>query len=137
VKTDEAQPAHRHRRRRAGGAGNPRGMYSGIAAPLDAAQLQAVAGLFDVLSEPSRLRILQVLQDGPASVGELVDRSCFKQANVSKQLGILLSAGVIARRQEGNRAIYSIAMPLVFDLCALVCRGVARQAAERAAMLGA
>jgi len=103
--------------------------------PLEEAQLQGVADLFGVLSEPSRLRILQILQAGPASVGELVDQSGFKQANVSKQLGILLTAGVIARRQEGNRAIYSIALPLVFDLCDLVCRGIARQAAERAAAL--
>ena len=103
---------------------------------LDEAQLQAVAELFDVLSEPSRLRILQVLQSGPASVGELVQACGFKQANVSKQLGMLLSAGVIARQQEGNRAIYSIQMPLVFDLCNLVCRSVAEQAARRASALG-
>lgn len=88
-----------------------------------------------MLSEPSRLRILQILQAGPASVGELVNKSGFKQANVSKQLGMLLTAGVIARRQEGNRAIYSIALPLVFDMCDLVCRGMARQAADRAAAL--
>jgi DNA-binding transcriptional ArsR family regulator len=59
-----------------------------------------------------------------------------KQANVSKQLGILQSAQIIDRRQEGNRAIYSIKLPLVFDLCELVCRGVAEQAADRAAALG-
>jgi DNA-binding transcriptional ArsR family regulator len=103
--------------------------------PLDDAQLEAVADLFAVLSEPSRLRILQILQAGPASVGELVEESGFKQANVSKQLGILLGAGVLDRRQEGNRAIYSIALPLVFDLCDLVCRGIAHQAADRAAAL--
>jgi DNA-binding transcriptional ArsR family regulator len=132
MKADQAQRSRGRRR-----SGDRRSAHAAAAAPLDAAQLQAVAGLFDVLSEPSRLRILQILQDGPASVGELVDQSGFKQANVSKQLGVLLSAGVIARRQDGNRAIYSIAMPLVFDLCALVCRGVAQQAAERAALLGA
>jgi DNA-binding transcriptional ArsR family regulator len=102
---------------------------------LGAAQLQAVADLFAALSEGSRLRIVQILQAGPASVGELVERSGLKQANVSKQLGILLSAGVIARRQDGNRAIYSIKLPLVFELCDLVCRGIAQQAAERAATL--
>jgi DNA-binding transcriptional ArsR family regulator len=104
---------------------------------LDEAQLVAVAALFDVLSEPSRLRILQVLQAGPASVGELVERTNQKQANVSKQLGILSNAGIISRRQEGNFVIYSIKLPLVFDLCELVCRGVAQQAIERAAALGA
>ena len=103
---------------------------------LDAAQLQAVAELFAVLSEGSRLRILQDLQSGPLSVGDLVERSGLKQANVSKQLGLLLSAGIIGRRQDGNRAIYSIKLPLVFELCELVCRGVAQQAADRAAALG-
>ena len=98
-------------------------------------QLTAVAQLFTVLSEVSRLRILQVLQSGPASVGELMEQTGMKQANVSKQLGILLTAGVIDRRPEGNRAIYSIAMPIVTDLCQLVCEGVARQAARRAAAL--
>ncbi|HEV2577581.1 MAG TPA: metalloregulator ArsR/SmtB family transcription factor [Acidobacteriaceae bacterium] len=101
----------------------------------DGVQLQAVAELFSVLSEGSRLRVLQALQRGPLSVGELVESTGMKQANVSKQLGILQAAGVISRRQEGNRAIYSIAMPLVFELCDLVCRGVAKQAAARAAAL--
>jgi DNA-binding transcriptional ArsR family regulator len=103
--------------------------------PLDAAQLRAVADLFAVLCESSRLQILQALQAGPASVGELVKASGLKQANVSKQLGILLSAGVVDRRPDGNRAVYSIKLPLVFELCDLVCRGVARQATERAAAL--
>ena len=102
---------------------------------LDGTQLQAVAEFFAVLSEGSRLRVLQALQRGPLSVGELVESTGMKQANVSKQLGLLLNAGVIARRQDGNRAIYSIAMPLVFELCDLVCSGVAKQAAERAAAL--
>ena len=104
--------------------------------PLDAAQLRAVAHLFGVLRECSRLQILQALQAGPAGVGELVEQSGLKQANVSKQLGILLSAGVVDRRQDGNRAVYSIKLPMVFELCDLVCRGIADQAAERAAALG-
>lgn len=102
---------------------------------LDSAQLEAVAGIFSVLSEDSRLRILQALQTGPLSVGELVDATGMKQANVSRQLGTLLAAGTIARRQDGNRAIYSIALPMVFELCSLVCKGVAEQAATRAAAL--
>lgn len=102
---------------------------------LDEAQLQAVAELFSVLSERSRLRVLQALQRGPLSVGELVESIGMKQANVSKQLGLLQNAGIISRRQEGNRAIYSIAMPLVFELCEIVCRGMAKQAAARALAL--
>jgi DNA-binding transcriptional ArsR family regulator len=103
--------------------------------PLGTRQLQAVAELFSMLSEESRLHVLQALQRGPLSVGELVETTAMKQANVSKQLRLLQGAGIISRRQDGNRAIYSIAMPMVFELCDLVCRGVAVQAAERAAVL--
>ena len=102
---------------------------------LDGPQLEAVAELFAVLSEPSRLRILQALQAGPLSAGELVERTGLKQANASKQLGILLSADVIDRLQDGNRAIFSISLPLVFELCSLVCNGIADQAVARAVAL--
>lgn len=93
------------------------------------AQLRAVADVFAILSEPTRLRILQMLQDGPASVGEIVDALDIKQANASKQLGILHGAGVLGREKQGNTVRYSIRMPLVFDLCGLVCNGL-RQEAE-------
>ena len=96
------------------------------------AQLQAVAQLFSVLSEESRLRIVQSLQEEPLCVADVVKKSGLKQANVSKQLGILLGAGVIEREQKGNRAIYSIDLPMVFDLCEVVCKGVAKQAERRA-----
>jgi DNA-binding transcriptional ArsR family regulator len=105
-------------------------------APLGQAQLRAVADLFAVLSETTRLSILQHLQAGPAAVGEIVDALGMKQANVSKQLGILQQAGVVARQQDGNRAIYSIALPLVFELCGLVCGRLAEQAQQRARDLG-
>jgi DNA-binding transcriptional ArsR family regulator len=99
------------------------------------AQLDAVAELFAVLSEPTRLRILQVLQSGPANVTQIVEKSLLKQANVSKQLGILFSAGVVGREREGLQVRYAIRMPLVFDLCKLVCDGLAQEALERAKLL--
>lgn len=102
---------------------------------LGEAQLAAVAELFAVLSEPTRLRILQVLQDGPMAVGEIVDSAGLKQANASKQLGILHRAGVVGREKEGNLVRYSIRLPLVYDLCSLVCAGVRADAEERAKAL--
>ena len=124
VKSPQFRPAARRPAGRLAAAG-----------PLDEVQTRAVAALFATLAEASRLRILQALEAGPKSVGELVERTGLKQANVSKQLGILQSAGIIARRQDGNRAFYSIEMPLVFDLCELVCQSAAQQAAARAQAL--
>ena len=102
---------------------------------MGAAQLQAVADLFATLSEPSRLRILQVLEAGAASVGEIIAVTGMKQANVSKQLGILHQAGVLAREKDGNVVRYSIRMPLVFDLCALVCGSLRDDARAKAKLL--
>jgi len=99
-------------------------------------QLQAVAELFAVLSEPTRLRILQMLQEGPASVGEIMGDLRLKQANASKQLGILHAAGVLGRAKEGNTVRYSIRMPIVFELCALVCNGLRAEAEAKLKMLG-
>jgi len=103
--------------------------------PLGPAQLQAVAELFAILSEPTRLRILQALQVGPATVGQIIDATGIRQANASKQLGILHNAGVLAREKDGNQVRYSIRMPLVFDLCNLVCAGVVEDARLRARAL--
>ena len=92
--------------------------------------LVAVARLFKVLAEPTRLDILQHLKGGACSVGELEDATGQKQANVSKQLGILFTAGLVSRERDGNTVRYAIADPMVFDLCELVC-GKLRADAER------
>ena len=102
---------------------------------LGESQIQAVAELFSVLSEPTRLRILHLLQDGPASVGEMVEALDIKQANASKQLGILHAAGVLGRERDGNIVRYSIRMPLVFDLCGLVCNGLRQEAEAKLKLL--
>ena len=90
--------------------------------PMPDSQLEAVARLFAVLAEPTRLRILQFLrQSGPASVNRIMAAVGLKQANTSRQLGILHNAGVLDRGKDKNLVRYRIRMPLVFDLCDLVC----------------
>ncbi|MDX2043032.1 MAG: metalloregulator ArsR/SmtB family transcription factor [Acidobacteriota bacterium] len=83
--------------------------------------LQLVAARFKVLSDPMRLRILQLLQDGEASVTMITASVESTQPNVSKHLKIMQEAGLVARRQDGNTVYYSISDPTVFDLCEVVC----------------
>ena len=84
-------------------------------------QLEAVARLFSVLSEPSRLVLLQALHGGPLTVTELVEACGMKQANVSKHLGILHDHHLVKREREGISIRYEIADPMIFSLCNLVC----------------
>ena len=96
--------------------------------------LDHVAARFKVLSEPLRLRILQELETGKLSVGELADAVGSTQPNVSKHLKILQDEGLIARRKEGNAVYYSIADPSVFELCDVVCGSLKAEFAGRNAM---
>lgn len=83
--------------------------------------LDLVARRFRTLGEPYRLRILQELEAGEKSVGELVAALDGNQPNISKHLQILFDAGLISRRREGTSVLYEISDPMVLKLCALVC----------------
>lgn len=89
--------------------------------------LELVAQRFRVLSDPMRLKILRCLQEGEHTVNQLVDRTQSSQPNISKHLTVLRNAGLVARRQEGNQAKFSIAAPFVFDLCETVCNGIVEE----------
>lgn len=77
--------------------------------PLSPAQAEALADRFRLLSEPTRLRLLDLLEEGEASVGTLTERLGCTQANVSKHLALLADAGVLHRRREGLHCFYSVA----------------------------
>ena len=83
--------------------------------------LEMVAARFRAMGEPLRLRILQQLETGEQSVSALALSVGSTQPNVSKHLRILQDAGLLQRRQQGTSAFYSIADPMVFELCELVC----------------
>jgi DNA-binding transcriptional ArsR family regulator len=97
-------------------------------------QLEAVARLFSVLSEPSRLVLLQALQRGPLTVSELIQASGMKQANVSKHLAVLFDRHLVRRERNGVSVRYEIADPMIFSLCDLVCGKMERDAKRAVAL---
>jgi DNA-binding transcriptional ArsR family regulator len=89
-----------------------------------------IAQRFRVLGEPMRIKLLDRLRDGAASVHELQDAVGGTQQNVSKHLGVLLQAGLVTRTKHGTASHYAIADDGVFALCDQVCGGLRRQAAD-------
>ena len=61
-----------------------------------------------VLAEPSRLAILDLLRDGERPVGELVEQLHLTQPTVSKHLRILKEAGLVDVRPDAQRRLYRI-----------------------------
>ena len=97
--------------------------------------LEMIASRFKLLSDPMRLRILHTLGREELTVSQLVEATNGGQANVSKHLGALLDAGIVARRKEGLNAFYKVADDSIFDLCETVCNRLTSQFASRRNML--
>ena len=93
--------------------------------PKDLAEL--VARRFRLLAEPMRIRLLDELRGGQATVGELAERLDTSQQNVSKHLIVLAEAGMLGRLKEGNRVYYRIVDESVFALCEQVCGAMQQQ----------
>ena len=63
---------------------------------------------FDVISDPSRRRLLDLLRDGPAPVGELVAATGMSQPNASRHLGVLRRAGLVTSHKAGRQRLYEL-----------------------------
>ena len=94
---------------------------------LPPAALEHVARYFRTLSEPTRLRILNVLGTGEMSVGDIAVQVDSSIANVSRHLTQMAQYGLVARDSRGNAVYYRIADPTVHELCDLVCGRLVRR----------
>ena len=97
--------------------------------PLPDPLVDLIAARFRVIGEPMRIKLLDALRDGPATVGELTAALGTSQQNVSKHLNVLHHAGVVSRTKDGTSVHYAILDESVFALCELVCGGLREQIA--------
>ena len=63
---------------------------------------------FQTLADPTRRRIVEVLQKGEQPVGDLVARAGIHQSGVSRHLRILQEAGFVSMRPDKQRRLYSL-----------------------------
>ena len=64
--------------------------------------------IYEVLVDPTRRRILDLLRERPRLVGELVDLLQISQPGVSKHLRVLREAGLVSVRQDAQRHWYEL-----------------------------
>lgn len=107
----------------------------GLPHPLPEALVELIARRFHVLEEPMRIRLLDQLRDGEATVHELAETTGASQQNVSKHLNVLHEAGIVARRKLGTQVFYRVVDEGVFELCESVCCSVQRRVSELNALL--
>ena len=71
------------------------------------------AGVFQALAHPTRVAIVEYLQHGELSVGQLCEKVGVEQANASQHLAVLRAKHIVQTRKEGNQIYYSLRDPLL------------------------
>jgi len=74
------------------------------------------AKIFNALSDPTRLEIIEFLREGEKCVCEIIPHVSLIQPLVSRHLKILKDCGLVKDRKEGNRRLYSVTDPRIFEV---------------------
>jgi DNA-binding transcriptional ArsR family regulator len=83
---------------------------------------QFKASIFQALSHPTRIAIVEQLRDGELSAGEIVERIGLEQANASQHFAVLRSKHIVTARKEGNQVFYSVRDPLLIEVLDIMRR---------------
>ena len=105
--------------------------------PLSDEVVELIARRLRVIADPTRIKLLDRLRATEATVQELTDAVGSTQQNVSKHLGVLADAGIVARRRQGSFMRYRVIDESVYRLCEEICGSVARQLDDLQALLTA
>ncbi|WP_426512747.1 ArsR/SmtB family transcription factor [Dactylosporangium sp. McL0621] len=79
---------------------------------------QAKAEMFRTLGHPVRIRVLELLQNGPRPVRDLLAEIEIEASNLSQQLAVLRRAGIVTSYRDGSLVMYQLSTPHVADLLA-------------------
>ncbi len=93
--------------------------------------LQEIAGMLKALADPTRLKIMQTLHKGEASVSEIVHKVGTGQANISKHLQVLSKHHLLKSRREGVTIYYQLFGPFISELCENICKTYAQSISEK------
>ncbi|MFD7103534.1 MULTISPECIES: ArsR/SmtB family transcription factor [Streptomyces] len=77
---------------------------------------QAKAEFFRMLGHPVRIRVLELLQDGPMAVKDLLEAIVIEPSSLSQQLAVLRRSGIVTSTREGSTVTYALAGGDVADL---------------------
>jgi ArsR family transcriptional regulator len=96
---------------------------------------QFKAGIFQALSHPTRIQIVELLRDGERSAGALIESLGVEQANASQHLAVLRSKQIVMSRKEGNQVFYRLRDPLLTEVLDLMRRYFHNHLSESLSML--
>jgi len=81
--------------------------------------LDLCADILKAMAQPTRLRIIELLQDGEHCVCEIFPAIGHEQSNTSRHLQMMLKSGILKQRKEGLKIYYSLRHPEVLAMVRL------------------
>ena len=96
---------------------------------------EAKAEFFRMLGHPVRIRVLELLQDGPKPVRDLLTAIEVEPSNLSQQLAVLRRSGIVTATRAGSTVMYELAGGDVAELLAAGRRILSILAAGRRELL--
>ncbi|MES5824779.1 metalloregulator ArsR/SmtB family transcription factor [Streptomyces sp. RG80] len=97
---------------------------------------QAKAEFFRMLGHPVRIRVLELLQEGPRPVRELLAAIEVEPSGLSQQLAVLRRSGIVTATREGSTVVYELAGGDVAELMRAARRILTEMLAGRNELLG-
>jgi ArsR family transcriptional regulator len=91
--------------------------------------------IFQALSNPTRIAIVEALRDGETSAGKLIEKLGLEQANASQHLAILRAKQIVVNRKVGNQVFYSIRDHALIEVLDIMKRYFYAQLSKTANML--
>lgn len=84
--------------------------------PISTDQIDDMSQLFKALSDPTRIRIINILMDGERNVQQITEQVGMTQSAVSHQLGLMRAIHLVRSRRDGRQIFYSLDDQHVVDL---------------------
>lgn len=96
---------------------------------------QFKANIFQALSHPTRIAIVEQLRSGELAAGEIIERLGLEQANASQHFAVLRAKNIVTNRKEGNQVFYAVRDPLLLDVLDILRRYFQTHIEESLSML--
>jgi DNA-binding transcriptional ArsR family regulator len=91
--------------------------------------------ILKAVSQPTRLKIVDLLRDGERCVCEIFPAINEEQSNTSRHLNLMVSAGILSRRKEGVKIFYAVKYPEIFEIVDLSAQIMTQEITGRHTML--
>ncbi|MBN2020419.1 MAG: winged helix-turn-helix transcriptional regulator [Sedimentisphaerales bacterium] len=93
------------------------------------------ARIAQAIGHPLRLEIIDFLKNGEQCVCDIAEHIGAERSNVSRHLGLMVSAGVLEHRKEGLKVIYRLKCPCILDFFTCISSVLKKEAKESSRLL--